>query len=226
MRLKRKYRKIILIILLLIALCVCIYLFINNNRIIGKKKIQDIFVSDKIEEYGYSLKSNATKEYKKLFNELKNVLKSDSINYEEYSKLISQMFIIDFYTLDNKLTKNDIGGIEFVYSPMLDNFVMKAENTYYKYVDSNIYGDRDQNLPRVNKVSVDSVSNEAYTYSFTRLNNETLEDEKYEGTDEGAYVVNVSWNYVSDIYSDYQNNAVLYFVHDNNKLVLVEIKNE
>lgn len=131
MRLKRKYRKIILIILLLIALCVCIYLFINNNRIIGKKKIQDIVVSDKIEEYGYSLKSNATEEYKKLFNELKNVLKSDSINYEEYSKLISQMFIIDFYTLDNKLTKNDIGGIEFVYSPMLDNFVMKAENTYY-----------------------------------------------------------------------------------------------
>lgn len=226
MRLKRKYRKIILIILLLIALCVCIYLFINNNRIIGKKKIQDIVVSDKIEEYGYSLKSNATEEYKKLFNELKNVLKSDSINYEEYSKLISQMFIIDFYTLDNKLTKNDIGGIEFVYSPMLDNFVMKAENTYYKYVDSNIYGDRDQNLPRVNKVSVDSVSNEAYTYSFTRLNNETLEDEKYEGTDDETYVVNVSWNYVSDIYSDYQNNAVLYFVHDNNKLVLVEIKNE
>ena len=34
---------------------------------------------------------------------------------EEYAKVISQLFVTDLFTLDNKLTSNDIGGLQFIY---------------------------------------------------------------------------------------------------------------
>ena len=78
----------------------------KNKSVVSKKNL------DSLEMYGYTLDENETALYKEEFEKLDKVLSAKDVNYEDYAKEISKLFIIDFYTLSNKLSKNDIG--EFV----------------------------------------------------------------------------------------------------------------
>ena len=119
------------------------------------------------------------------------------------------MFIVDFYSLNDRTAKTDVGGVDFVHPDILSNFLENAEDTYYKYIESNVYGIRTQKLPTVNTVTVDSVETMKYDYSGK--------------SDENAYVVKVSWTYKEEGFSDYQQSATLVFVHEDKKLCLVEL---
>ena len=114
------------------------------------------------------------------------------------------------YKLKDKVSKTDIGGVDFVYSGILENFLQNAQNTYYKYVENNIYGNRKQALPVVSNIKVDSLKEESFKYG--------------EKTDDKAYVVNMSWSYTDGKFSDYQKDAKLVFIHDGKKLSLVELQ--
>ncbi len=207
MKLKKSVKRFLFsIFLILIIIGVVYYIFFYNTKSVKKVK-----VVNEIKEYGYKLKDNKSEEYKKLFTELKEILESDSVDEDKYAKTIAKMFIIDFYSLDDKLAKTDVGGTDFVHSNALENFKEKAENTMYKYVESNIYGNRSQSLPEVKSVKIESVEKEAFTY---------LED-----VDDDAYNIKVSWTYKdSSNSSGYQKDATLVFVHEDKKLSLVELQ--
>ncbi|MDD3187676.1 MAG: hypothetical protein PHD02_04345 [Bacilli bacterium] len=168
---------------------------------------QNTEVKETITNYGYSLSSNDTNIYSDYFSELKNLLNENNFNEEEYAELVAKLFVIDFYTLDNKMNNSDVGGLEFVYSDIVSNFKQKAEDTIYKYIESNIYGKREQELPIVTDVSVESIKNVIYNYDGL--------------TDKNAYEVEVSISYYEDL--GYDTSLTLYFVHEDNKLSLVEM---
>ena len=144
--------------------------------------------------------------YKEIFN--KETTKE--VDEEKYVSKISEMFIYDFYSLDDKAAKTDIGGVDFVYKGIIDNFLQNAQNTYYKYVESNIYNNRKQKLPTVDKIEIKDVSQKAFAYGSE--------------TDDKAYFVETEWTYTDENYSDYQNKATLVFIHDDIKLSLVELQ--
>ena len=203
---KRKRLVTILFLLCLVGLGFYIYFqFFHKTRIVANKKEIDV-----IEEYGYSLNNMHPEIYKEYFKELKTVLKETPVDEEEYVTLISKMFIIDLYSLDIRVDQNDVGGVEFVYSDIVDSYKDKVKDTIYLYMESNLYGKRKQDLPIVKDVSVDSINNVPYYY------------ENNTKTDQNAYEVKVSWDYEET--SDYQKSATLYFVHNDKKLELVEIK--
>lgn len=208
MKLKKK-PKIILITLLIIIGLVTVSL-IGYKLFFNKAQVKEVKILNTIKEYGYQLKDTKSKRYKEMFAELETILKANKVNEEEYVKKISEMFIYDFYSLDDKVAKTDVGGVDFIYQPILNNFLENAENTYYKYVESNIYNDRKQQLPIVDEITIDNVDTEEYAYEKTK--------------DEKAYKVNVSWTYTKADYEDYQNKATLVFIHDGKKLSLVELK--
>lgn len=190
---------LVVIVLLIIGIkFVKDFIIKDNKDIITKNNL------DTLELYGYTLDDMDSKLYKEYFNELKSVLNSDVINYEEYAKDIVKLFVTDFYTLDTKLTSSDIGGIEFIPSDMVDNFKMNAGDTMYNHVKTNIYGDREQDLPIVKNVSLDSVSEINYTYK----------EKEY-----SAYKVKASWEYEKDMGYDKEGEYVL--IKDNNKLYIV-----
>lgn len=195
-------KKLLLVVLIVILAFVVYFKFFNNSSTVNEAKMVKA-----IEKYNYNLYDNQPKTYKKLFNELNDVLNNNNVDEEKYVSLISQMFIMDFYTLQNKLTNLNIGGVEFVYSGMVDNFKMNANDTLYKYVESNIYGDRKQNLPVVTKVNVDSIKKVKYNYNNT--------------SDYKAYEVKVNWEYEKDL--GYEKSKTLYFIHEDKKLSLVEM---
>lgn len=205
-RVKRKPKKLLIIMFILIILVVvgvAVY-FLTFN----KEEVKEAKVVSKIDHYGYELKSNKSTKYKKLFKELQEILSEKEVDEKKYVKKITEMFIVDFYSLEDHISKTDVGGVDFVHPDVLENFIVNAEDTIYKYVESNIYGQRKQELPIIDTVTIDSVDNDTYSYG------ETIDD--------NAYIVKASWKYGSSS-SGYQTSANFVYVHDGDKLQLVEI---
>lgn len=208
MKLKKKAKRLIVILLIIIVILLGV-LFLND-KFLNKGNVKETKIVNKIDKYGYNLKDSKTKKYHKMFDELKKTLSKDEVDEEEYVKKISEMFIYDFYSLNDKTAKTDIGGVDFVYSEALENFLIKSEDTYYKYVESNIYGNRNQSLPTVKEIEITNVSQEVFAYG--------------DKTDEKAYIVDATWSYTEEEFSKYQTSAKLVFIHDGDKLSLVELQ--
>ena len=207
MKLKKKVKRLLLLIII-VGLGLDGYYVYKN---IGKKEeVKEIKVINKIDKYGYELKENKPSKYKNFFEELKEILNEENVNEEDYVKKISEMFIYDFYSLSDKTAKTDIGGTDFVYKEILENFLQNAQDTYYKYVESNVYNNRKQSLPTVSNITIEKVENTKFEYN-----------NKY---DDKAYEVDISWDYTDNQFSSYQKKATLVFIHDGDKLSLVELQ--
>lgn len=216
---KRKRRKIkksfLLIVLFLVIIIVSLVFFniISNN---DNDSIATSKVVDTISGYGYVTYDNDTKLFKDKYYELKEVLSHKDVDNLEYSKLVAELFIIDFFTLDNKISKNDVGGVQFVYSNYKSSFVDKARDEFYKYVDSNLNGDRSQKLPEVSDIRVDSCDS-------TSLKN--ILDSSLFGSVSEAYSIKLSWDYKEDL--GYQDEAYVIVVQDeDNKFSVAKLYSE
>ena len=207
MKLKKKMKKIWYSILLILLVVGGIFAY---NYLFNPNEVKEAKVVSEIKKYGYKLKDNKTTEYKKMFEELKEILEADEVDEEKYVKKISEMFIYDFYSLKDKSSKTDIGGVDFVEESVLPNFLENAQDTYYKYVENNIYKNRRQNLPVVTDIKIEEVKKDSFKYG--------------KKTDDEAYIVKASWDYTDSNFSDYQKSGELVFVHDDIKLVLVELQ--
>ena len=130
------------------------YVYKDNNEPVVKNLVE-------IEGYPYSLKSNACKLYIDEFNILKDNLEN-KYNEEEYIKSISKLYIIDLYSLKNKLNKYDI-NVDFIYPDIVSNYRLNIENTLYKYLENNSDGNRNQELPVVSNVIIDEILDEKYS---------------------------------------------------------------
>ncbi len=155
--------------------------------------------------YGYTLVKGDTDLFKDTFKELEKVLNEETINYEEYAKLMSELFIIDVFSLNNKLTSTDIGGLEFLHKDLRENFKENLGNTLYKNVVSNLDGKRTQKLPEVSSIKVDDIKETKYKYNKT----------EYDG-----YIVTLSWEYKQDL--GYEKKLKLTVIKDNGKLFIVK----
>ncbi len=160
---------------------------------------------DSIDFYGYTLSKSDTDLYKSIFKELSKVLNEKPVDMNSYAKLVSELFIIDLYSLDSKLTSTDIGGIEFLHKDLRENFKENMGSTLYKFVESNIDGKRKQELPMVKEVNVTDVFETKYTYNKNEY---------------PAYLVTVNWTYEKDL--GYQTSAKLTIINDNGILYIVK----
>lgn len=206
---KKKNSKIVIISFIVVIIVIFGFIFISsmgkdNNKVKEQKK------EDEITENGfdYVLYEQKSKLYKEYYAKLKEELSKKEINYEEYAKIISQLFVTDFYSLEDKKTATDIGGLDFIHSDIKDNFVLKAKDTLYKNIESDVYGERKQELPKIEKVDIKSST-------ATSVNKDKL-------VDENAYQIVVSIEYEKDM--GYPKEVTLTLVHDEKKLYIIDIK--
>lgn len=202
----RLFRNIVLILIFVDILVIAgyfIYLKVNDDN----KKGEIIVVVDQIDEYGYVLDNNKNDYYKSLFQELKNVLNQEEINYEDYSKSIAKLFISDLYTLSNKVSSSDVGGLEFVYSDFRKDFLSITKTTLYNSVKSNLYGERNQELPSVSNVIIDSLTKTTFKYGANNF--------------QEAYLLNISLEYEKDL--GYDKECELVLVRNENTLEVVKL---
>ncbi len=202
-------RKIgLIIVLILIIGCLCLLIF--KDKLIPKKNNneKEVKIVDTIDGFNYKLSENATGLYKTEFKKLKEILENDVIDYENYAKSLSKLFIIDLYTLENKINKYDITSTQFVYPSIVENYILNVEDTIYKYIEDNSDSNRSQTLPKVSDVIIDEI--EKSSYKFDNINYE-------------AYKVILHWNYVEDL--EYDKEGTLYLVKNDKYLYVIE-KNE
>ncbi len=202
---KRKIIDIIIIILfILIGVGLFGYTYYAAKESLSKKEPAKKELRS-LELYGYKLSDTDTEIYSNTFKELEIVLNEDIIDYSKYAELLAKLFVIDVYTLNNKLTSTDIGGLDFLHKDLKENFKDNLGATLYKNVENNLEGNRTQKLPEVKEVNITNIEETTYTY----------DKEEYSG-----YIVTLDWNYVEDL--GYDKSIKLTLIRENGMLYIVK----
>ncbi len=200
---KKQDRKIIFMFILIGIVLFGIIGFKAYNDFFKDKSDNKKLVS--LDLYGYTLSEKDTSLYKTNFKDLEKLLNETPINYQEYAKNLSKLFIIDVFTLNNKIASTDIGGLEFIHKELRENFKENMGATLYKNIKSNLDGNRKQDLPEVASVEVTDVFETKYTYNKN----------EYE-----AYLITLKWTYTKE--NNYQKSIKLTLIKDNDILYIVK----
>ncbi len=211
MKMKKKY-KVIFSLIILVILVIVGFLIYNNffkkaeeteNPITNVAK-----VTNQIEGYQYTLDDRDSELFGNYFKELKTLLEEKSEIteewMEEYAKYLAQLFIIDLYTIQNKISKYDIGGLEYLYENATNSFRSKVLDTIYKTVEDDSYKTRTQALPIVKSISIQSLEQTTYL----------IEETEYK-----AYEIKLSWDYETDL--GYDQIGTIKMIEKEEKLYIV-----
>lgn len=192
--------------MILIGILIILVSIIGISKIFLKKdsetkpKVETKIISN-IEKYGYTLDERDTKYMKDTFKELESILNAEEINKEEYAKVLSKLFIIDFYTLSNKINKYDVGSLEYILNDKVEMFKNKAMDTIYSDIIDNTYKDRVQELPEISKVEILEIKESKF-----ELNKEEKE----------SYKITLKFSYKKDL--GYDKEGTIHIIENNNKL--------
>lgn len=189
-----KIKKIIRIIMLVVVALIAIYaIFVA----IPSKKNKDEGIENINNKYILYKRDSSL--YKENFEKLRTILETSPVDNKKYAETIVKLFVIDFYTLDNKNDNTDIGGLQYVHSNLKDNLVLNASSTMYKYIKTT------KELPKVK--SITSVDTKETTYK--------INDKDY-----SAYAITINWEYDKDL--GYEKQGTFIVVNDNGNLSIVE----
>lgn len=199
---KRVKKAIIFIIIALIIVCVVLYflLFNNNGNGFLTKSV------DKTEKFDYTLDRNNTNLMKENFNDLKSILSSDQIDYDKYAEVLSKLFIIDLYTIDNKENMYDVGSLEYVYDK--ENFKNRVQSTLYKYLKEKSVR-KNNEYPIVESISISGKEKSTFTYDNTKYDSD---------------VITLNWTYKKDLGYDDEGKVEIIKIDD--KLYVVSFTPE
>lgn len=201
-----KVTLIVLTILILLGIAgVGTFFVLKNKEQKEPEVVNKTNVLETIQDYDYHLEDRDTPLFKRTFEELRDVLNSEDVDFSKYAEILSKLYIIDLYTIDNKINQYDVGAREFVSSEIKENFELKVRDTIYKYVEDNSYDTRQQELPIVDSVEVTKVDEETIT----------TPSGQYPG-----YSVELSWVYLKDL--GYDNKAVIKLIKQDKKLNIVK----
>lgn len=194
--------KVIIIIIIVLVLAISLFSYFKMNK---KETLKEEPKSvAQIKGYDYLLFESDLELYKEEFFKLKDNLESNNIDYLEYAKSISNMFLIDLYDLNSKKNMYDVGGIEFVYPEARDNYALNVSNTLYKYMED-INSRKNQKLPSVKSVSLEDVSEISFD----------IKDKQYNG-----YKIHSLITYKEDL--GYDTDVEVILIKDNNYIYVVE----
>ena len=202
-----KKKKIILILVILFVIGLIIGFIsakkdnknTNNNN---ENKVKTNY-EDEIKEYGYTLEKRDNDNFRQTFKELKKELKKDNIDYENYAKLLTKLYIIDLYTIDNKENTYDIGGTEYIIDEAKENYETKIKDTLYKYIEDNSKNNRQQELPTVKEVNIEEITKDVYKYN----------EQNYD-----SYIVKTSVEYEKDL--GYDKKIIVTIIKKDKKLYI------
>lgn len=197
MRKRFKYILRFIFILIILAIIVLVLLQFKGNDSAPKYKEIDV-----IKDYNYELEDRDTKLMQDVFKSLKKELSKDDVDYNLYAEYLSELFVIDLFTMNNKDNKYDVGSLEYVLDEARENYQTNVEDTIYKYLVEK--SNRKEEYPIVKSITKENVENTEY-----KFNNETYE----------AYKVTLNWEYEKD--NDYDKKGIVTLIKKDNKLYVV-----
>jgi len=186
---------------------------------------------------GYELRRNPTEYQLELFERLVN--SHDQFHdtgtdedLKDYAVTIAQNFVADFFTLSNKHSRTDVGGLQFFSDEVVDNFRNSAIDEFYLYLNQYLEIFGSESLPTVASTTLLSAEFEYRTIAIEDEEEEDseeyasfgyydfLEEEEELGEQVRALVIDVEWSYANStlMYIDeFQTEA---------RFVLIEVEDE
>ena len=212
-RVKKNSLKKLFFCIVFVALIMLVYyvydsFFKDKNGVTAPKIVDEI----KLKSINYVVNENDTKLFKKNFEELKKVLNEKKIDNKKYAETISKLFVVDFFTLSNKTSKNDVGGVQFVYSSYKSDFVDYARDGMYKRVNNSIEDGNNSGLPTVSSVNVSNIEEVDPSAIFSNIDF---------GEDKVGYEVTLDWTYKNN--DDSQDSTTLTIVNDGKKISVAKM---
>ncbi len=168
------------------------YLIYNLTK--EKPVINTVEVSKEIKEWGYTLDDRDTELMKAEFEILNTNLTSNEIDYELYASSIAKLFIIDLYTLNNKINASDIPCLEYIYPETEGSFKNGLISTMYRSIEDNSDKKRKQKLPVVSAVDLKELKEVEYK----------VKDKALPG-----YEIKLTWDYQEDLGYDQESTITL-----------------
>jgi len=205
MRKRYKTGLVIISILLLLVISVGVFKIFFGKEEEKPKNTTNVVSS--IEKYNYTLDDRDSTYMKDTFEKLRSILSEEKVDEEAYANTLAKLFIIDFYTLNNKINKYDVGSLEYILSSKREEFKNKAMDTMYNDIIDNTYKDRIQSLPEITNVEI--IENTLTTFE--------VKEEKYE-----AYKITMKYSYKEDL--GYDSEGTIYLAKVKDKLEVVNYK--
>lgn len=204
-----KANKIITILIVLLVLVsggsFVAYFLTEEKEPTATEVVNKSNILDTIKDFNYTLEDRDTELFKTNFEALKEVLAASEIDYDAYAELLSKLYIIDLYTINNKINQYDVGGSEFIFPDVKENYELKVKDTIYKYIEDDSYKTRKQELPIVKNVTTSNLIKEE----------QTIRNTQYEG-----YSIKVDWDYEKDL--GYDKSSTVKLIKVDNKLCIVK----
>lgn len=193
---KAKAKKKKIIISLIIVLLLIIgggvgFVLLNKD---DDKTVVEVKELDNLGDYNYKLTDRDSDYFKSEFEALKKIVNSKEIDEEAYVTQVARMFVIDLYTLNTKVNKYDIGGLEYYHNTKKDMYEQKVMDTLYSTILDDTYGDRKQELPEIKNVETISIEKTTYELGETEVD---------------GYLVKLNMSYVSDMGYDTEASLVV-----------------
>ena len=184
---------------------------------------------------GYELRRNPTEYQLELFERLVN---SHDQFYEsgtdedlkDYAVAITQNFVADFFTLSNKQSRTDVGGLQFFSEEVVSNFRSSAIDEFYLYLNQYLEIFGSESLPTVESTTILSAEFEYRTIDMEDEEDEAgddyafgyydFEEEEETGEQIRALVIDVEWSYA---------NSTLMYIEEfqtEARFVLIEVEDE
>jgi len=150
----------------------------------------------------YILRRNATDYQLELFDLLVNAHeqfyadKSDE-SLKIYASTIVQNFVADFFTLSNKSSRSDVGGLQFFSEDVVDNFRSFAVDEFYLYLNQYIEMFGSELLPTVSSTEISRIEFGTRTIEAEDENVDlNAEDENVPAEEEiRTIIIDIEWSY-------------------------------
>lgn len=226
---RRKYRKInnwlIIVLLCMIPLTAGAFIWnlwqiSHTNAGEGETLAGDDTDTETVNEFHndfYTIGNNSTQINKDSFRELNNAITAQ--DPAKISEALTKCFVTEYYTWTNKDGNYDIGGMQYIYTPMSANFAEYSLWNFYEDMDLYItqYG-RDK-LIEVTSVTAEPAVSAVYEITGEDGNPVSLE----------AYTVKANWEYGTETSMDtsqMQKSAVFTVVNNNGRWEIAAIGQE
>lgn len=209
-------------VMLIVFLTSAFLLRNQMNEVLGRNEEPDIeeeierdpeiqqIIDELPESTGYQLRRNATLYQIELFELLVNSHDAyfefeNSRNLQAYAGAIVRNFIADFFTLSNKNSRSDIGGLQFFTDDLVDDFRSFATDSFYLYLNHHIETYGREALPTVDSTTILNVVFDTRVVPFEEDEDPADFDEdtlvfdfytwEYTGREIDIIVVEAQWTY-------------------------------
>ena len=172
-----------------------------------------VLIDELPESDGYVLRRNATAYQIELFERLihghhRFYEIGTDVDLKYYASVITQNFIADFFTLSNKRSRADVGGLQFFSEDLVDCFRNFAIDEFYLYLNQLFETYGRESLPTVDLTTILSVEFES-RWIETEIDREVDEtvveggyyygdiDDLQEKEEIKVIVVDIEWTYAN-----------------------------